>query len=302
MPKKLVFFITIIAGLLVAGCSNGDQDQAFQASFDGSVEHVHGMGYAGDDEGLYFASHTGLKIYRDGKWFETTKNNNDYMGFNAVDQGFYTSGHPGKNSDLPNPLGIQRSFDGGESLETIDFEGETDFHYMAVGYNSHDIFVSNHEKNSELNEGFYMSANDGETWEKVSGSGIKGDKFSLAIHPADSNFIAAAGTTGVYLSKDGGGDFQLITENAQGTAVFFDKENLYYASYSSTPSLVKYNLETSEETLMNLPELTEDGPIYIAQNHQDTEEFAIYTAKEHAYLSEDGAESWVQILEDGKIK
>ncbi|MFD1040238.1 F510_1955 family glycosylhydrolase [Virgibacillus byunsanensis] len=301
MVKKVAFFITIITGILVAGCSNND-DQAFETSFDGSVDHVHGMGYAGEDDGLYFASHTGLKIYRDGEWFKTTKNFNDYMGFNAVDKGFYTSGHPGKDSDLPNPIGIHRSFDGGETLESLQFEGETDFHDMAVGYKSHDIFLRSPEQNSKLKEGFYTSTDNGETWGSITASGIEGDIFALAIHPTDSKFVAIATTTGIYLSNDGGTNFQLITEGSQGTAVFFNEDNLFYASYNTTPSLVKYNLETSNQEPMNLPELTEDGPVYIAQSQQDNQEFAIYTTKGHAYLSGNAAASWVQILESGQIK
>ncbi|MFP3442760.1 hypothetical protein R0K18_33995, partial [Pantoea sp. SIMBA_133] len=81
----------------------------------------------------------GLKFYKDGKWMETTGQNNDYMGFTAVDEGFYTSGHPGKDSDLPNPLGLKKSTDGGRSLENLGFEGESDFHTIGVGYENHAI-------------------------------------------------------------------------------------------------------------------------------------------------------------------
>ncbi|SDQ94671.1 F510_1955 family glycosylhydrolase [Virgibacillus salinus] len=301
MIKKLVFLIIILTGILITGCNSND-DQAFEESFDGSLEHVHGMGYAGNDGGLYFASHTGLKIYRDGEWFETTKNFNDYMGFSPVDQGFYTSGHPGKDSDLPNPLGIQRSFDGGETLKSIDFVGETDFHEMAVGYTSHDIFLKNHKENSKLGLGFYISSDNGESWEGIVASGIEGEVFALAIHPSDSDYLAAATTTGIYLSNDRGKNFKMITEGVQGTAVYFNEENLIYASYDSTPSLAKFNIKTGEQVTINLPELTEDGPVNIAQNQQNDQELAIYTTKGNAYISEDSTETWLQILENGKVK
>lgn len=300
MIKKAMVIITIIAGLIIAGCSS-DENESFETPFDGAIEHVHGMGYAGGDNGLYFASHTGLKIYRDGEWYVTTKNFNDYMGFNAVDQGFYTSGHPGEDSDLPNPIGLQRSFDGGKTLESLKFEGETDFHALAVGYNSHDIFLMNPGKNSELDQGFYRSTDDGESWESVNASGLEGEIFALALHPSDSNLVAAATTAGIYISNDAGSKFQLITDAAQGTAVFFDEDNLFYASYSNSPSLIKYNMEVGKQEKINLPDLTEDGPVYIAQNPQDNQEYAIYTTKGQAYVSKDGAESWDQILENGKV-
>ncbi|MFD2760404.1 F510_1955 family glycosylhydrolase [Lentibacillus juripiscarius] len=303
MIKKAMITVTIFSGLLIAGCSSndGNKEAAFEVPFDGSIEHVHGMGYAGNDNGLYFASHTGLKIYREDEWFKTSNNFNDYMGFNAVDEGFYTSGHPGEDSDLPNPIGIQRSFDGGKTLESLKFEGETDFHAMAVGYNSHDIFVMNPAKNSKLEQGFYKSQDEGESWESVNASGLEGEIFALAIHPSDSNHFAVATTNGVFVSNDGGSNFQIITEAVQGTAVFFNEENLYYASYSTSPSLVKYNIESGKQETINLPDLTEDGPVYIAQNPQDNQEFAIYTTKGQAYITKDGAESWDQILENGKV-
>src|SRR5690625_3668659 len=209
--KKIAIVLTIIAGIFIAGCSS-KEEKSFETSFDGSMEHVHGMGYAGDDGGLYLASHTGLKIYRDGEWFETTKNFNDYMGFNAVDKGFYTSGHPGKDSDLPNPIGLKRSFDGGKTLEDIDFEGESDFHVMAVGYNSHDIILMNEAKNSKLEVGIYISQDSGESWKEVTASGLEGDILALSIHPSNSEYIAAATNNGVYLSSDKGENFKLISE------------------------------------------------------------------------------------------
>ncbi|MEN1969638.1 F510_1955 family glycosylhydrolase [Lentibacillus sp. N15] len=301
MKKKTMIVATIIAGFFIAGCSSNESKE-YEVSFDDSIDHVHGIGYVGNDEGLYIATHTGLKIYRDGEWLETTKNSNDYMGFNAVDEGFYTSGHPGEDSDLPNPIGIQRSFDGGKTLESLKFEGETDFHEMAVGYNSHDIFLMNPEKNSELGKGLYRSNDDGKSWESVRAQGLDGDLFALAIHPSDSKLVAAATTTGVYLSKDGGEDFQSLTDNAQGTAVFFNEESLYYASYNAAPSLVKYSIKDSDQEELTLPDLTEDGPVFITQNPQDEKQFAIYTTKGQAFLSNDNMKSWDQIIVDGKVK
>ncbi|MEN1968012.1 F510_1955 family glycosylhydrolase [Lentibacillus sp. N15] len=300
IKKKAMLIVTIIVGLFITGCSSNDNKE-FVVSFDGSIDHVHGIGYVGNDNGLYVATHTGLKIYRDGKWSETTRKLNDYMGFNAVDKGFYTSGHPGEDSDLPNPIGIQRSFDGGRTLESVKFEGETDFHGMAVGYKSHDIFLMNPEKNSELEQGFYNSTDGGESWESVEAQGLDGDLFALAIHPSNSNLVAAATTTGVYLSTDGGAAFKLITDKAQGTAVFFNEDNLFYASYNTAPSLVKYTTKNGEQEELKLPDLIEDGPVFIAQNPKNNQQFAIYTTKNQAFLSNDNMNSWDQIIVNGKV-
>ncbi|WP_233569694.1 hypothetical protein [Planomicrobium sp. Y74] len=108
--KKRILVKALLSMTLLAGCSN-NTTESFEVPFEGELSHVHGMGYPGSGNDLYFASHTGPKIYREGDWFETTDNFYDYMGFNAIDEGFYSSGHPSADSDLPNPLGIQRSLD-----------------------------------------------------------------------------------------------------------------------------------------------------------------------------------------------
>src|SRR5690625_5330967 len=80
------------------------------------------------------------------------------------------------------------------------------------------------------------------------------------MHPTNSDYIAAATSSGAYLSSDGGATFKSITAAREiGTAVFFNEENLYYASYDTHPKLVKYNIESGEKESLNLPELTEDG-------------------------------------------
>ncbi|MBM7707682.1 hypothetical protein JOD03_002629 [Chryseomicrobium aureum] len=302
MTKKRTAIGILLALLLLAGCSN-DTTDSFEVPFEGELNHVHGMGYAGEENGLYFASHTGPKIYRDGEWFETADNFYDYMGFNAVDEGFYSSGHPTADSDLPNPLGIQRSIDGGETLEEIAFQGETDFHAMAVGYNSHDIFLLNPAKNSLLEAGFYKSNDKGESWEPVKASGLEGEVMALALHPTDSNFVAAATSTGVYFSRDGGENFEAITsENETGTAVHFTEDQLYFGSYGTAAALVKYTMENEELKTVNIPDLPQDAIAFIAQNPTDERELAIYSLQGNAYLSEDGSQTWETLLEEGKIK
>jgi len=301
MKKKMIVSLITILGLIVSGCSNNDD--AFEVPFKGDMDHIHGMGYAGNDDGLYFASHTGLKIYRDGKWFETSNNLNDYMGFAAVDKGFYSSGHPGIDSKLPNPIGLQRSFDGGKTLEKIDFEGESDFHVMAVGFNSHDIILLNEQKNSKLGIGIYLSEDSGESWTEVTASGLDGDILSFGIHPSNSEYIAAATNTGVYLSNNKGESFHLMSEEkAVGTAVFFNENNLYFASYRKEPKLEKYSIDNDEKELLNLPELIEDGPIFIALNPKNSEQLAIYTIKGQSYVSSDYSNTWDQIVMENNVE
>ncbi|XKE95336.1 hypothetical protein LG326_03115 [Metaplanococcus flavidus] len=326
--NKRFLTVALAAGLIAAGCSDGSDNGAaekaappeeeateqeasteknetddFLVPFDETLTHVHGMGYMESEGGLYFASHTGLKVYRDGEWFETDGMYNDYMGFNAVDEGFYTSGHPGMDSDLPNPIGIQKSTDGGRSLEEIGLVGETDFHLMAAGYRSHDLFVMNPQANSEMEAGFYFSDNDGADWEQLDPKGIEGEIMALAIHPDDSQLMAAASNAGVFLSEDGGATFERLTPEGEfGTALHFTDSELLYASHGTAAAMKSYSLEDGETQSLELPELGEDGAIFIAANPAKPEEMAFYTAMGDSYLSGDGGGSWQEILSEGKIQ
>lgn len=312
--------VPLVTGLLIAGCGETEEPETpdtetttstetnetiedFEVAFDGRMDHVHGMGFIENEEGLYFASHHGLKIYRGGEWLETSDHFHDYMGFNAVDDGFYTSGHPGSGSIMQNPIGIQRSKDGGRSLNHMGFEGETDFHGMAAGYRSHHLFVMNPQENSQMGPGYFRSEDEGKQWQQVNGAGLEGEISSFAMHPSDSQLIAAATTAGIFLSEDGGDSFTLLTEDEiYGTAVFFNEEELYYATYGTQAELIKYTWENSEQQALELPDLPEDGIMYIAQNPSNADELAIYTAAGHAFISEDGGGSWNQILNAGQVE
>lgn len=322
--NKRFLAVALAAGFIAAGCSDGsdnetaentvppeDQESStgsaetddFLVPFDGALTHVHGLGYLESEGGLYFASHTGLKVYRDGNWFETDGMFNDYMGFNAVDDGFYTSGHPGMDSDLPNPIGIQRSTDGGRSLEEIGLVGETDFHLMAAGYRSHDLFVMNPQANSDMEAGFYFSDNEGADWQQLDPQGIEGELMALAMHPDDSQLMAAASNAGVFLSEDGGATFNRLTAEGEfGTAIHFTETELIYASHGTAAAMKSYSLEEGETQTLELPELGEDGAIFIAANPAKPEEMAFYTAMGDSYLSVDGGASWQEILSEGQMQ
>jgi len=299
--KKLgwIFFLTTV---ILTGCSNSTE-QKKEIPFSGELNHVHGMGYVGNNNGLYFAAHTGMKIYREDNWFTISDDFFDYMGFNAIDQGFYTSGHPSADSDMPNPLGIQKSLDGGKSLEHIAFEGETDFHAMAVGYISQDIFLLNPEANTELDPGFYKLSREDEQWKPVNAEGLEGEVSALALHPTDSTIVAAATSTGIYVSENGGEQFDRITkDNVSGTAVFFNESELFYASYGENAMLTKYTVANEKEEKVNLPNLTQDEVAFISQNPTNKDEIGIYTMQGEVFLTKDNATTWMPLLDEGDVQ
>ncbi|MFG6114666.1 F510_1955 family glycosylhydrolase [Halobacillus sp. MO56] len=333
MIKKLLLITSLSIGLILTGCNqteegsqteentqidkteqtdtqksksntqSNDDMAEFLQPFDGSVNHVHGIGYMNPETGVAFASHTGLKFYKDGKWQETKGQYNDYMGFTAVEGGFYTSGHPGKDSDLPNPLGLKKSFDGGQSMENLGFEGESDFHTMGVGYKNHAIYLMNMEPNSKLEAGFYRSLDDGETWESVAADGLSTSPFAIAVHPTDENIIAASTQNGVYLSENGGKSFEPLKENTQGTALYFEEDTLYYATYSNEPTMEAVSLEDRSTETISLPDIGQQAILYIAKNPASDEEFTILSSNgetDNAYRTTDKGSNWQQIIDKGK--
>ena len=303
MKKILLILAATSTGILIAAGYSGYAQKEFLVPFQGSVDHIHNVGYIADEKGLYVAAHTGLKIHRKGEWLTTTKNKNDYTGFSAVDQGFFASGHPGEGSDLQGPLGLQQSMNGGKKLKSLDFAGQADFHTIAAGYRSHELFLLNTEKEVLQGEGFYRSPDLGETWEKAGANGLLGEVTGLALHPVDSSYVAAASSTGVYLSKDGGENFNSLTgEGASGTAVFFSENHLYFAEYNGGANLIRYDLHKEESTSMKLPLIERDAVVSIAQHPENEERFAIYSLQGHIFTTQDGTETWEQILTSNKVQ
>lgn len=170
--------LAVLLLLLTAGCSVEDEQSKKTADEPSNktseatdytiieasaqqIEHIQGIGYPGNDAGLYLSSSEGLKFFKDGIWHETTSLNHDYMGFQAVKDGFIVSGHPDKNSVIKKPLGIVKSTDKGASFKKLAFNGTSSFPFLAAGYNTNLIYMINQENNDELKAGVYRSQDAG---------------------------------------------------------------------------------------------------------------------------------------------
>ncbi|MBG6181412.1 photosystem II stability/assembly factor-like uncharacterized protein [Arthrobacter sp. CAN_A1] len=123
----------------------------------------------------------------------------DLMGFTAAGNGdLYASGHPGPGTDLPDPVGLIRSTDQGQTWQPLSRQGESDFHALAatgagiVGFDGQlqtsaegaswepvdeQIPVFNLGATARdsvvlatTEEGLQRSTDDGETWASVPGA------------------------------------------------------------------------------------------------------------------------------------
>ena len=194
----LIAGITIIASL--AACSPASPPTTASPSVELTDQglpssHVHGLTVNGETSQVLLATHDGL--------FDVTKQpaskiggTNDLMGFTAGKDGvFYASGHPGPGSDMPNPLGLIKSTDGGKTWEELSRQGESDFHAMTTTKSGIIAF-----------DGQLRSSPDGKTWDTVAAAFAPA---ALAGHP-DADAVLATTTEGIQRSTDGGTTWELV--------------------------------------------------------------------------------------------
>lgn len=276
-----------------------EESKLYGSLKDSKIDHVHGIGYPGNRNELFIATHNGPIINYEGSWYEAKENKNDYMGFNAVSEGFYSSGHPGEGSDFPNPLGLVKSNDRGNMIKELGFQGESDFHYLAVGYESHAIYAVNQMKNSKMETGVYYSE-DAKEWEKVQLNGTPNQVSGIATHPTDSNVVAITSPLGLFVSSDKGESFDRLTEEVSVSSATFMEDQLIYAKNNN--NLVIQNLKNGDETELSMPENDLKTIDYIAVNPQEEKEIAFHTVGESIYQTNDRGESWKALVKNGEIK
>ncbi|MET3922540.1 F510_1955 family glycosylhydrolase [Arthrobacter sp. UYEF20] len=205
-PKTLSRAATMMTGaatlvLALVSCTPApdrpaDTSSPRQAASDLPSTHIHGLSVSGDTSQVLLATHDGL--------FDVTKKpaskiggTNDLMGFTGgKDHGvFYASGHPGAGSDLPNPLGLIRSVDGGKTWEQLSRQGESDFHALTTTKSGIVAF-----------DGTLRATPDGKTWKTVAAAFAPA---ALAGHP-DSDTVLATTPEGIRRSTDGGNTWEPV--------------------------------------------------------------------------------------------
>lgn len=307
--------------LFMAGCSNGEQPNKEQTTKKNEpvqvskfeikkaspqrLERINGLGYPGNDEGLYIASHQGIKIYTDEGWLEGSSQKHEYMGYQASVDGFYASGSAEEGSDLKSPLGLVKSTDKGATLEKLAFYGESNFQFLSKGYGTNVIYIINQKENSVLEPGVYLSEDEGKSWKPVALKGFDADTLGMiAAHPANSSKMAMSTRSGIYLSEDKGENMKKVTPPVMTTALAFSEENLYYSAVEDNKVLFyRMDINMNQAVQLEIPFLNYDNPVtFIAvdQKNNDTISFATYL--NDVYESNDGGKNWKLVLKNGKIE
>lgn len=317
----------IIMGLLsitLAACSSNDTsvdkektvDEAtqndpvtpsegfYQEATNAKVDHIHGIGYPGAGDALMLATHHGPLLYEEGTWKETTSEKHDYMGFQAVADGFVSSGHPEPGSDYENPLGLLKSKDAGETFKQYAFAGEIDFHYLAASYQTDRIYVFNEMPTDKLENGFFYTDNYGQKWTTMDMKGFEAEMMSnMAAHPDTPETVAIGTDRGLYLSKDAGQSFSLFKKDMYVTYVTLSKSHAYVAELvDDKVQLVQIDLASKEAKTLSGPKLTKDNAVtYIATHPTNDKEISIATMQNDVYQTTDGGATWNQLITLGKL-
>lgn len=319
--KNAFLPITIALVLTMAGCADGEQGESakpikeekkaevipyeIQHAAPQRIDQIYGLGYPGNDEGLYIASDDGMKIFSNGEWLESNSQKHEYTGFQAVHDGFITSGHPQEGSDLKDPLGIVKSVDKGATLDHLAFDGELDFHFLSAGYQSNVMYIINNADSDALDPGVYSSDDLGASWNPVKLNDFDADSLGMiAVHPTDDNLMAMATRSGIYLSEDKGNHMKKITDTIMVTAIAFSNDSLYYSSVENNNVLFRsINLDTMESASIDIPFLNYDNPItYITVNQKNQQTIAFSTYLFDVYQSANNGGKWDLVMKNGKIE
>ena len=194
-PAPLCSAAAIALAALLTGCSAAGpvSADATTAAATGALPsaHVHGVAIDPGDGTLLLATHEGLMEVGDGGEVTAAGPVVDLMGFTVTGPHHYlASGHPGLHTDLPQPVGLIESTDGGETWTSLSRAGASDFHALtALG-----------EAGVLGYDGVLRRSPDGLTWEQL---GIPAEPRTLAAAP-DGGAVLATTAQGLLRSTDAG--------------------------------------------------------------------------------------------------
>ena len=197
----------VAAGLIVAsgGLFGSDDPSPTELTVDAGKKsnslitgHVHGIARHPDGGDVYVATHDGLFVITGSSPPRFVGPAIDLMGFTITKSGdMLASGHPGVGTDLPQPVGLIESVDGGKTWTVRSRGGQSDFHALSasargvVGY-----------------DGTLRASDDGSSWRTLpSPPGV----MSLGASP-DGVQLLAATDAGLQASSTDGNAWALVPD------------------------------------------------------------------------------------------
>lgn len=186
----------LAAGLIIASSGVFGSDDPSRSELTGRSSpaqitgHVHGIARHPDSGHIYVATHDGLYVIAGSAPLTRVGPVIDLMGFTITGQGeLLASGHPGAGTDLPQPVGLIESTDGGKSWTVRSRGGQSDFHTLTQSSEG----VTGYD-------GTLRSSVDGRTWSTL--PHLEG-VTSLGASPEGAGVLAAT-DAGLHVSSASG--------------------------------------------------------------------------------------------------
>ena len=210
--RRALALIGAIGVLALTGCaSNGPVSSLSELSHIHNIVVVDDQVYAGSHEGLYAQS-------PDNQWSRVS-GEFDVMALAEVNGTLLASGHPGNGFDLPEPIGLVSSLDGGQTWSPTSLTGDVDFHLLEA---SGETIIG-----VAANYGVLVKSSDaGVTWTTLDVPALT----DLAIDPENQNSVWLATDQGLQRSNDGGSTFTLHTTSVSAVLLDWSETGLYGAT------------------------------------------------------------------------
>ena len=172
--------VALLASVL-AGCAPSEAETTDDATVDVAAgqlpsTHIHGIGVDPADGTILLATHDGLFVVDENGASNRVGPVIDLLGFAVAGAGhFVASGHPGLGTDMPQPVGLIESTDGGQTWDEVSRQGETDFHALTVS-----------EAGVLGYDGSLLRSSDGQEWEQV----LIRRRRQLSLHPLTGSWFS----------------------------------------------------------------------------------------------------------------
>ncbi|MBT2696670.1 hypothetical protein J7E79_04465 [Bacillus sp. ISL-40] len=308
---KKVFVLSVLSlSLILSACSSKEESKVTSVKSGKKIEDIHGVGVSNDGT-TYIATHEGLFSTKNvgETWNKVGSSNDDFMGFHLRSDGtMMTSGHPGTDSEYPNPMGVLISKDKGLHWKEVEYVGKIDFHTLTTYHHDPNVIYGlNDMGTGQYGAGIYKSLDGGKKWTKVEPKGLPSDLMkvhSLLVLPKDKNTLLAGTENGVMISKDGGANWEIFDDTRLITAMTLmpNGKDIIAYSMNNMVSGVMISQDGGQSWKSIGLDLGQDAASSISVNQKDEKQIAVSTFSTSLYETKDGGGNWEQIITSGKLK
>ncbi len=219
---KLLRIKSISSGFLVlAIISISEFSNVANAETFDSVSHLHQIKVI--ENKALLLTHEGLfELVGKNDMKLIGKDKIDVMGLTSLGKVLVASGHPSKGSNMPNPIGLIRSIDGGLSWKVISLAGKVDFHLLE-GARS-DLYGADSQSGNLM-----YSADSGKRWISVGANSFE----DIAVSPKMPGMAIAIKSSELLLTENAFKSTTKIKNNLKITQIEWRNSGLYALSGST---------------------------------------------------------------------